>query len=380
MDANIIIVGGGCAGMQLVNAFLKLPLDQTGNILLIESKREIVHKSWCFWSDDKTEYDFLIDKHWSELRFGSVNTNLTKPITPYRYNYINSETFFNYHYDLISKDPRVTVVYDEVEMFKSEEGIKKVFTRNKHYEANYVYSSIPDIAKISTKKILLWQHFKGWFIKTEKAVFNINQATMMDFNIPQGDASHFMYVLPFSETEALIEFTSFSSIDSYTNEKYDTYLEKYIVKTLDCPYQITKEEKGKIPMTDFEFSATSEEGIIHIGTTAGSIKPSTGYAFNRITRHTQHLINCFLKNNEGIDYKYNPSRFTFYDTLLLQIIKEQPEKVSMIMYKLFSRNSFNKILNFLDEKTTLLQEINIFKTLPKALFLKEVLKYVRHKY
>jgi len=32
IDANIIVVGGGCAGMQLINALLKLPAEQTGFI------------------------------------------------------------------------------------------------------------------------------------------------------------------------------------------------------------------------------------------------------------------------------------------------------------------------------------------------------------
>ena len=89
-DANIIVVGAGCAGMQLINALLKLPAEQTGDILLIESNRQIIHKSWCFWTNKQSEYDFLIAKHWSELKFGSPKSDLSREITPYRYNYINS--------------------------------------------------------------------------------------------------------------------------------------------------------------------------------------------------------------------------------------------------------------------------------------------------
>jgi len=380
VDANIIVVGGGCAGMQLINALLKLPAEQTGNILLIESNREIIHKSWCFWTNKKSEYDFLISKHWSELKFGSASSDLSGEIAPYRYNYINSELFFEYHNQLISNTHRVTVIYEEVKTFKSENGLKQVITLNKQYQAQHVYSSIIDFSTINFNRVLLWQHFKGWFIKTDQPVFNANQATMMDFNIPQDNASHFIYVLPFSETEALVEFTSFSAVDSYSDEIYDSYLGKYIAEKFNSPYEIIREEKGKIPMTDFKFPPCSKEGIIHIGTTAGSIKPSTGYAFNRISRHTEYLIKCFLKNNKGINENYGSARFHFYDTLLLQIIKDQPEKVSVVMDQLFTKNSFNQILSFLDENTTLLQEISLFNTLPKLLFLKEVLKYVRYKY
>lgn len=379
IDANIIVVGGGCAGMQLINALLKLPAEQTGEILLIESNRQIVHKSWCFWTVKKSEYDFLIGKYWTELTFGSSSSELSNVITPYRYNYINSELFFEYHNQLISDSPRVRVVYEEVKMFKSDFGLKQVYTQNNLYQAQHVYSSISDFPTIENNKVLLWQHFKGWFIKTHQAVFNSNQATIMDFNIAQDNAAHFMYVLPFSKTEALIEFTSFSALDCYSDQVYNFFLKEYISEKFDVKYKIIREEKGKIPMSDFNFAAYDKEGIIRIGSAAGAIKPSTGYAFNRIAQHTEYLIECFLKNNDCINSMTSTGRFHFYDTLLLQIIRDQPERVSKIMDQLFVNNSFLKILSFLDENSTLFEELSLFSTLPKRLFLKQVLKYVRAK-
>jgi lycopene beta-cyclase len=379
MDANIIVVGGGCAGMQLINALLKLPVEQTGDILLIESNPQIIHKSWCFWTNKQSEYDFLIGKHWSELKFGSSVSELSGEISPYRYNYINSELFFEYHSQLISNSPRVRVVYEDVKRFESDYGLKQVYTQNNKYQAQHVYSSVIDFSAIENNKVLLWQHFKGWFIKTDQAIFNSNQATIMDFNIAQDQAAHFMYVLPFSETEALVEFTSFSALDCYSDHIYDSYLKKYIAEKFNCSYELIREEKGKIPMTDFEFPVCSKEGVIQIGSAAGVIKPSTGYAFNRISRHTEYLIQCFLKNNTSISKFPGSGRFHFYDTLLLQIIQDQPEKVSLIMERLFLKNSFQQILSFLDESTSLLQELSLFNTLPKRLFLKQVLKYAQAK-
>lgn len=380
MDANIIVVGGGCAGMQLINALLKLPVEQTGDILLIESNRQTIDKSWCFWTNKQSEYDFLIGKYWSELKFGSSGSDLSGEIAPYRYNYINSELFFEYHHQLISSSSRVRVIHEEVKSFESDYGLKQVNTQNNRYKAQHVYSSLIDFSTIENNKVLLWQHFKGWFIKTDQAVFNSNQATIMDFNIAQDQAAHFMYILPFSETEALIEFTSFSVLDSYSDHVYDSYLKKYISEKFNCSYELIREEKGKIPMTDFKFPACSKEGVIHIGSAAGAIKPSTGYAFNRISRQTEYLIQCFLKNNNSVNNLPGSGRFHFYDTLLLQIIQNQPEKVSVIMEQLFLKNSFQKILSFLDESTSLLQELSLFNTLPKRLFLKQVLKYVHAKF
>lgn len=376
IDANIIVVGGGCAGMQLIHALLKLPAEQTGDILLIESNLHPSHKSWCFWTNQESEYDSLISKYWDELKFSSSQSELVNGISPYRYNYINSEHFFEYHHKLIAKSNRVKIVYEELRQFKSENNLKQVITSQNTYQAEHVYSSLIDFESLNSKNILLWQHFKGWFIKTDVPVFKANQATIMDFSVPQDGAAHFMYVLPFSETEALVEFTSFSNVDSYTDYTYNTYLEKYISDKIDCGYEIIREEKGKIPMSNFNFPALNEHGIIQIGSATGAIKPSTGYAFKRISKHTDYLIDCFLKGNKNIESMPGLTRFKFYDTLLLQIIKDNPEKVAQIMNRLFSRNSFVKILSFLDENSKPLDEISLFSTLPKRLFLKQVLKYV----
>jgi lycopene beta-cyclase len=379
IDANIIVVGGGCAGMQLINALLKLPAEQTGEILLIESNQPVVHKSWCFWTNKQSEYDFLVEKHWSELKFRSPSSELSGAISPYRYNYINSEKFFEYHKQLISNSPRVRVVSEEVVKFKSDKDLKQVYTHKNQYAARHVYNSTIDHSFVESTKILLWQHFKGWFIKIEREVFNTDQATIMDFKVPQDQAAHFMYILPFSKTEALVEFTSFSALDCYSDQVYDSYLRNYISAKFNCPYEIIREEKGKIPMTDFNFPAHDKEGIIQIGSAGGAIKPSTGYAFNRISRQTEYLIKCFLNNNERINNVNSSGRFHFYDTLLLQIIRDQPEKVSIIMDQLFVQNSFLKILTFLDENSTLFEELSLFSTLPKRLFLKQVLHYVHAK-
>lgn len=376
LDANIIIVGGGCAGMQLINALLKLPAEQTGQILLIENSLHPTDKSWCFWTKQTSEYDSLISKYWDELKFSSSKSELEAEISPYRNNYINSEHFFNYHQKLISNSPRVKVVYEEVRQFKSENNLKQVITSHNTYQAVHVYSSLIDFESLNSKKILLWQHFKGWFIKTNVPTFKSQQATIMDFSVPQDGAAHFMYILPFSETEALIEFTSFSKVDAYTDHTYNTYLEKYISDKIDCDYEIIREEKGKIPMSNFNFPALSEHGIIQIGSATGAIKPSTGYAFKRISKHTEYLIDCFLRGNKNIKSMPGLTRFKFYDTLLLQIIRDNPEKVAQIMDQLFTKNPFGKILSFLDENSSPLEEIALFSTLPKRLFLKQVLKYV----
>ena len=55
----------------------------------------------------------------------------------------------------------------------------------------------------------------------------------MDFRVPQEDGFHFMYVLPYSETCALIESTVYS--DTMLNPQwYENQITKYLTNVIQC--------------------------------------------------------------------------------------------------------------------------------------------------
>jgi len=60
---------------------------------------------------------------------------------------------------------------------------------------------------------------------------------------------------------------------------------------------------------------------------------------------------------------------------LLGILKRKPALLETIMYQLFSKQPFQRILSFLDESSSLTNEIKIFGTLPWKPFLTELFHY-----
>ena len=73
-----------------------------------------------------------------------------------------------------------------------------------------IFNSIYTPGDDSKNAIKLLQHFKGWVIETGKPFFNPAEATMMDFRVHQQHGTTFAYVLPFSTTSALVEYTLFT--------------------------------------------------------------------------------------------------------------------------------------------------------------------------
>jgi lycopene beta-cyclase len=362
--------------MQLLHGLLRTPHGKTLRILLLEKDQNFPEKSWCFWSHTETTYDHLVSKNWNKIEFHTHNFSLTKTINPYQYKYIDSQTFFDYHLDLIDTSSNVDFVREEVVRIDKSDEIFSIKTTKSTYTASKVYSSIYTPSQLQENTLVLWQHFYGYFIKTEKPVFTSDVFRMMDFRVPQSaTGSHFIYILPFSETEALVEFTAFSTLESYTDTQYKNYLAEYIQAHLPTNYQITKIERGKIPMTTALPNADTLPGMVPIGGRAGAIKPSTGYAFNRIRKNTETL----LEANFGLEStnSMNRTRFQFYDTLLLQIIKTEPERIKEVMEQLFRNNKLTTILKFLDEETSVLEDLKIFTRLPISLFLNQVKQYMK---
>lgn len=105
----------------------------------------------------------------------------------------------------------------------------------------------------------------------------------MDFRVSQEEGTTFVYVMPLSPTQALVEYTLFTE-RLLTQDQYNAGLKNYIESFLQTnEYKVLEEEFGVIPMTDLVFPEV-EGNIIHLGTAGGQTKPSSGYTFRFIQK------------------------------------------------------------------------------------------------
>jgi lycopene beta-cyclase len=125
---------------------------------------------------------------------------------------LKSMAYYNHSNNLISNNQNIHSLNEKVLSVEDKVTHCEVKTSNGNFKSKKVFNSILDweLLKNNSKYPLLIQHFEGWFIKTEDEFFNEKEATFMDFSIEQNTNTRFMYVLPFSKKEALVEFTLFS--------------------------------------------------------------------------------------------------------------------------------------------------------------------------
>lgn len=209
---DIVILGGGCAGMQLMYQFIHHAQYKGESILILDpNKTYLQSKSWCFWhTNDTHPYQTIFNTTWNNLSIGFLNETLENAIHPYRYSFIKSESFFDFHFDEIKHNPSVVYSNDAVLSFEKKVNQFMIHTSQGIITTTDLYSSFWMPNEVENKtNLYLKQQFYGWEIHTDKPVFNASSATLMDFTIEQTEGVNFAYVLPYSTQHALIEITGF---------------------------------------------------------------------------------------------------------------------------------------------------------------------------
>ncbi len=369
-------------GLGASNSLLLISLIQKG---LLKNKRIIIFegnsksendKTYCFWASDEeaivNDLSQIISFRFDKIK---VDDDVIKSIHNIPYHYIRSIDLYNFTLDKLNEE-NIHVVREDVQDLELDGDYNCISTKEDSYKSAYVFDSRPPIINNLDNHILLKQTFFGLHIRCEGSPFDLDVFEMMNFNVDQNDFTQFMYIIPFSANNALVEFTRFGS-KPLEYEYATQLLDKYILENFGS-YEILNAESGSIPMTTWTNAVHPSKSVLRTGTSANLIKPSTGYGFKNMYLFAE-AVSKRIESNNLLNFNKislpTKSRFKFYDSLLLIILFFWPSKGKSIFSKLFSRVPIKRIFTFLDEQTNLKDEIKIFSTLPVLLFLKALFLY-----
>lgn len=343
-------------------------------ILVIDKQPKNTNdRTWCFWEKESGYFEDIIYHSWETMEFKSDQLNLPLSVHPYKYKMIRGIDFYNYCLTKIRNQPNIIFQYGEL-TFDIAINYKPSFNGMRlDTQHAMVFNSIyvPQAPAKSTFR--LQQHFKGWIIRSSKPVFDPSKATLMDFRVDQSLGTTFVYVLPLSTDRALIEYTLFNKTPMNPGE-YDGPLRQYIENILGLSaYTIVEEELGVIPMSS-EVFPSNKDGMFYIGTAGGQTKASTGYTFRFIQKQADAIVQQICHDKKPPVHNEVPKRFRFYDNTLLHILSEDKLPGKQIFEYLFNRNKANAIFKFLDNETSLTEELKIISTLPKMTFMNAGIK------
>lgn len=370
---DYIIVGSGCAGLSLAMQMMSTGLSQNKRILLIDQdQKETNDRTWSFWESGINWYEIIVSKQWKTLWFHSHQASRKLNIHPYSYKTIRSIDYYTYCKDHLGKLSNFEFIVAEAKQIDPSGEVK--LANGECLRGEKVFSSIPrKLEPMKRGEHRLLQHFIGWEVEMEEAVFDEKEAVLMDFRLANYRDTVFVYVLPYTPNTALIEFTVFSE-DLWDDQKYVTGIESYITQYYPgTVYSVLHQEKGVIPMNN-GLKPMIEKKLVHIGIPGGMVKPSSGYAFRFIQKQVKLLVEQ-LQQKDQIDVgAFISKKHHFYDSVLLYILRYHKLPPDEIFTPLFLKNDAVQLFKFLDNESNLLEDMRIMKSLPLIPFFKAACK------
>ena len=372
---DLVFSGFGASSCILIKKLHDHDMLRGKNILIIDPlEKKTNDKTFCFWAKETDpivqEFKDEISHSWGKISFDGHEAC---SIDPLRYHHISCEKLYDSTrkilktYDVeFAIDSVINIEDGKIAVLKAAKGeymgLKVFDCRTPKLNTNY------------NKNQNIWQSFIGYKVRFKHGHLEINACTLMDFNIDQSDFTQFVYMLPFSENEALIELTRFGS--EIINEQYaKKVLDDHIYK-VHGEFEVVDIERGKIPMfMDLPLDRSSKN-VVTIGSRANKVKPSTGYAFKNMFAHAERIIKD--KDLIVVSNKHK-SRFRFYDSLLIYILSIWPHFGKKVFQRLFSVKETRYILRFLDEGTNIVEDISMFSKLHIGIFLRALGVYLFEK-
>ncbi|MFN2312416.1 MAG: lycopene cyclase family protein [Spirochaetia bacterium] len=368
---DYIIAGGGAAGLHLAVALGRSSLRNARILIIDKDTKQQNDRTWCFWhtANDTPVPKKLLRKSWQVFSVIGEKGELDITLSPYTYSMIRGLDFYAHATEQLQQLPNCRRLVGTIDFI--EDGVESatVVVDGTPFHGKYVFDSliVPGSFSIDTTKYhFLKQHFYGVFVRTRRPVFQPHKAGFFDFRVPQYGVMRFVYTLPSSETEALVEYTLFSA-DLLPAEEYRQELTGYLHRVLgleDGDYEVLESEDGVIPMSDYPFPRRGGERILYTGTKGGRVKGSTGFAFHRIARDAVAIVNSLEEHGHPFALSEPAPRYRAFDAMLLQILYRHGELGAPIFEQLFRRNPIDRLLRFLNEQTSLREDIAIMASVP----------------
>jgi lycopene beta-cyclase len=382
MDYDIIVTGLGCAGLSFVYHLLNSPLKNKKILLIDNDPKQKNDRTWCYWAKEPLEIHPKTAPTiaWNKISLSNGRFIVDKTLEDLNYYQLKSSDFYNSVLDKIHATNNITWLLDSVVEIPIIDGAPVVKTqKNGSISGKKIFNSIP--FSPLNQKPQLKQVFLGWEIESENSCFDPQKVTLMDFDPLSVSETAFVYILPFTENRGLVEYTLFTKEKNIDKARLEAKLGNYIAEKLKSKgYKILFKEEGAIPMTTKNLSFHDEHpDLIDLGTVAGCTKPSTGYTFHTIQKHSKKVVASLLANAPSNEFNWvRKVRFSFYDNILLNIASKWPNELPFIFQDLFQKNNGKDILNFLNEDSTFLQEFSILVRLKFKIFIKSLMNYETH--
>ena len=349
---KIAVLGSGCAALSLA-ANINLLSDNQLHVIAPEVHKSDQDHIWGFW-----EMDWLQDavplarKTWHKWAVRNTDTEVIMHADAYPYHAITRRTWLEH----------CNARAQENDVFFHEDMTQLVTLSPKQ-----VFDSRPPRREPN----MMLQHFIGWEIRAEPGSFDDSTAILMDFRCDQSRGMHFIYCLPFSDREALVESTLFSPTLE-TNEFYETAISSWLKKHAGVSrFNLLRREQGAIPLGVMKRHDPDFQGI---GANGGAIRPSSGYAFSFIQKQIDTALK-YVSDGHMLQFATPHKPIDLWmDKIFLSVLRYQPRYASKIFIALAGSLTGDEFARFLSGEANISLRAKVVAAMPSLPFIRALLR------
>jgi lycopene beta-cyclase len=285
----------------------------------------------------------------------------------YRYCHIAADDFYRLALQSVEMAPEQTLCRGVTVqgIGQRPDGLVAVETDRGRILAAQVFDSRPqDLsppqARQESAPVLL-QRFLGWHVRTAAPRFDPATAVLMDF-LPAGQPGRvrFLYLLPFSATEALVEMTYLDQPglpEPPAESDLRAWLEEHA-----GDYEVLYTERGSLPMTPWAVPTNRLPQVHPIGIRGGRLKASSGYGFLRIQRHSRAIAQA-LATGAPVPQTAEPKLYGTLDSIFLRAARRS--RAPELFLSMFEGTGADPLVRFLGETSPAGEILRVAWSLPK---------------
>jgi lycopene beta-cyclase len=369
-DYDYAIAGAGCAGLSLA-VHLSSLISDGQRIALIDPRRSYnMDRIWCFWNTIPHPFVPAVKHRWQRWRVRFGGREVVHVSSRFAYHYLPADAFYAAALEQLEKTSTFDLLLGTTaHSVDVRRGAAWVTTSKGDIRARIAFDGRNDAARWKSAGVFL-QHYAGQRVRAASPVFDPGTMTLMDFDVSQKNGISFVYVLPFSETEALIEPTIFSRTPLSTGA-YTDLIRAYLDERFNLQdYAVLFQEQGVIPMTTTLAPPRRLARVVPLGTGAGMVKGSTGYGFLAIQQWSRALAHAAVRGPGAALPSPRSRRATFMDRVFLAFLENHPEAAPKVFFNLFKRVPADRLVRFLSDQATPIDVATVVRAMPKAPFLR----------
>ena len=372
-DVDLLILGGGCAGLSLAWRLAALGAACPKTLILEQRALYSNDRTWCFWDNHDIRLDGLMTHEWRWLQLTSRAKTVRFDCGQNAYQMLAASSFYDRALRAIGDCSAITLAQSQPVTAEPTRGPAgwTVASNMGQITARMVVDTRPQVAP-AAGGATLWQSFYGHEVCCDADVFTPEAAELMDFTAGEHGQIPFTYVLPISKNRALIEATVFGPVPlqrAALLAQLNAAVEQY---TAGSAFSIERSESGILPMGLARTPPSLGAGHVAVGVMAGGARASSGFAFQRIQQWAGQCVAAIAAGQPPTGHQGDPLLVRLMDRLFLQVLRAAPHTAPDLFVALFERADSACVIRFLSGRSTAKDCLQVMRALPAKHFVQQL--------